>query len=167
AKLKTEGTVIIRNGYVLGGDGTVEGDLYIENGGRLETSISLFSNGSFSESILLYGGATLEYVEGSPLALLGSGSFYLETLTGVLIDFSNVSLTVDSDYVIIDWTGSELSPYGHDVADFSVAGTDVEGNFRIENNQLIFNATAVPEPSTWFLLGAGLGALALLRRRRE
>ncbi|MDR1144696.1 MAG: PEP-CTERM sorting domain-containing protein [Verrucomicrobiales bacterium] len=33
------------------------------------------------------------------------------------------------------------------------------------NNQLTFNATAVPEPSTWFLIGAGLGALALIRRR--
>jgi hypothetical protein len=35
-----------------------------------------------------------------------------------------------------------------------------------DNGQLVFNAV-IPEPSTWFLLGAGLGVLVLTRRRRR
>ncbi|MDR1144622.1 MAG: PEP-CTERM sorting domain-containing protein [Verrucomicrobiales bacterium] len=112
----------------------------------------------------LQSGAILEYVEGSPLLILGDISLYFDN--GILVDFSNASLTVDSDYVIIDWTGG--TPTGnYNTADFTVAGTDVAGDFRIENSQLIFNATAVPEPSIWFLLGAGLGALALTTRHRR
>jgi hypothetical protein len=41
------------------------------------------------------------------------------------------------------------------------------GTFTVENNQLTFNATAIPEPSTWFLLGTGLGILLLTAHRRR
>jgi hypothetical protein len=35
------------------------------------------------------------------------------------------------------------------------------------DGQILFDAAAVPEPSTWFLLGVGFGVLALLRLRRQ
>jgi hypothetical protein len=41
------------------------------------------------------------------------------------------------------------------------------GTFTIDGTQLTFHATAIPEPSTWFLLGTGLGILLLTAHRRR
>ena len=41
------------------------------------------------------------------------------------------------------------------------------GSFEFSNGQLTFNATAIPEPSTFVLLGAGILLLISLRSRRE
>jgi hypothetical protein len=41
------------------------------------------------------------------------------------------------------------------------------GTFTIDGTQLTFHATAIPEPSTWFLLGTGLGILFLTVRQHR
>jgi hypothetical protein len=47
------------------------------------------------------------------------------------------------------------------------ADTGVEGTFAVQNGQLTFTANAVPAPSAYFLLGAGLGALLLAAHYRR
>ncbi|MDR1305606.1 MAG: right-handed parallel beta-helix repeat-containing protein [Verrucomicrobiales bacterium] len=116
---------------------------------------------------LLAGGGTVSNLIMDTGAILG----YTDELTvttsitigdNIIIDFSN--LTGTGDYTVLDWSGATG---GESISDdqFTIAGDGVEGTFNVDNGKLVFNATAVPEPSIWFLIGLGLGALALIRRR--
>ncbi|MDR1305595.1 MAG: PEP-CTERM sorting domain-containing protein [Verrucomicrobiales bacterium] len=105
---------------------------------------------------LIYTGEAL-LLEGAVDDLIFTEDFW--------VDFSQVTLADGQGYVIIDWTGLVAQNVQLD-ATFDAAG-DVEGTFSVAGGQLVFNATAVPEPATWFLSGAGLGILLLTMRFRR
>jgi hypothetical protein len=160
----------IGNGEHYGGEGTVEigpaALLYVSSGGRLDSSLTIFSSGM--EGFSISGGGILVFMEDTPLTISSVGSFDV-ILSSVIVDFSDVSLSVGSDYVIIDWSGvTLLSEFSNiDVTSFSIAGTDLTGDFSVEGSQVVFHATAVPEPSVYFLMSLGLGVLLVCRFRRR
>jgi hypothetical protein len=139
--------------------------LTLQNGATLGTDNNgLLLNGApitvTTDLLTLSNGAIIDYNGTPPLTLTGN----LAIGNGILIDFSN--LTETGLYTILDWSTASVTGDITD-AQFNIATTGVEGAFTVntENKQLTFNATAIPEPSTWFLLGTGLALLLLTARR--
>jgi hypothetical protein len=119
---------------------------------------ALLEGGGELDSLTLENGAVIGYT--GLLTVTDS----IEIGGTVTIDFSN--LTATGEYNLLNWSGAtESSPVTAD--QFNIVGTGVEGTFAVQNGQLTFNASAIPEPSTWFLLGAGLGLLLLAARYRH
>jgi hypothetical protein len=115
--------------------------------------------GSGTVSNLVLGdNAILGYTDNGPLVIDGT----ITVGDGILIDFGGVTVVDDDQFLILDWSNAEL--VGEvTVGQFTATNLnpDIEGTFTVAGNQLTFNATAIPEPSTCFLLGTGLGILLL------
>ncbi|MDR1192042.1 MAG: right-handed parallel beta-helix repeat-containing protein [Verrucomicrobiales bacterium] len=128
-------------------------------------------NLSIGAGVLLEGRGILDNLTLASGAIIGYADGVLtvtDSITigdGITIDFS--SLTETDNYLVLDWAGASITGGSISDGQFTIAGAGVEGTFSVQGTQLYFNATAVPEPSTWFLLGAGLGVLALIRCRRH
>jgi hypothetical protein len=142
--------------------------LTLQNGATLSSDDSngaLLLNGASiavtTDLLTLSDDTILDYNDNA-LSLTGT----LTIGNGILIDFSDATLETGEDYLILDWSNASVTG---DItgAQFNIATTGVEGTFTVdtENKQLTFTATAVPEPSTWFLLGTGLGILLLTAHR--
>ncbi|MDR1145828.1 MAG: right-handed parallel beta-helix repeat-containing protein [Verrucomicrobiales bacterium] len=164
----TAGQVFGDDGVIditLTGDGTVfSGNLNASDEDALTIKLTI------SAGALLEGGGTV-----SDLVLNDGASYAYHpdygTLTitdsiqvgdNITIDFSN--LTESEDYTVLDWSDAEVIGT---ISDSQFTAIGAAGEFHVDaNGQLIFTA-AIPEPTTWFLLSLGLGALALIRRRRH
>ncbi|MDR1303842.1 MAG: PEP-CTERM sorting domain-containing protein [Verrucomicrobiales bacterium] len=166
------GDVVCYNGSAVteitltGADTALHGNLslnyYDYDGGTITLTLSagaLLDGGGSVSNLTLNDGAILGYTDG----LTVTTSITLSG--GITIDFSNITVQDGEDYLILDYTTASGSV---NAENFTASGLDdsLQGSFSVVNNQLTFNATAVPEPTTWFLLGAGVGLLALLRRRK-
>ncbi|MDR1305485.1 MAG: PEP-CTERM sorting domain-containing protein [Verrucomicrobiales bacterium] len=160
------GVVVIDRGLgnsgYLGGTGTIQGTTNVYE-------IDLMSDSHLASTLTI----TLDYwvfesgsiIDYENTALLATDGIAIRIGGNIVIDFS--SLTELGEVQVLDWSGALIISGDISADQFTSAGEGVEGTFSVTNNQLYFNATAVPEPSTWFLLGAGLGALALTTRRRR
>ena len=103
--------------------------------------------GSYSYQITDNGNAQAPYTAGSQLNWGAVGGAPFE---------NNPSLTTATSDLY------ELLP----VARFAAPGTSI-GQFNLgSDGSLSFTTAAVPEPSTWAMLGLGAGALLVARRRR-
>lgn len=99
------------------------------------------------------------------------GPAYVQNFTGgtdLTVDGANLSLT--------DPFALRLDAYVNNYAESALYYDPVSGNIYWNGSSadiglgdvtLTVSVAAVPEPATWWMLGAGLGALALAARRRR
>jgi hypothetical protein len=158
-------TLDISDGATLGDAATantINGEVTIKDGGHLVTTLTL-TNG-----ITLEAGAVLDYAGNSAGLLVKGGAVTVSD--GIMVDFGGVTVEAGDEFIVLDWNGATLSGSVSETS-FTAAnlGADVDGSFTVTNNQLIFTANAVPEPSVYFLIGTGLGILLLTAyyRRRK
>ncbi|SDT94899.1 fibronectin-binding autotransporter adhesin [Verrucomicrobium sp. GAS474] len=163
--LSGTGAVSVASAAVLGGNGTVSGAVTVASGGILSAGDMDASGTSLTGTLTLGGGLALN--TGSTLKFdLGSASD-LVAVTGNLILGGTLSLTAGSGfgagtYELFSYSGTltdntltvGTSPAGYAyTVDTSTAG--------VVNLQVV----AVPEPAPLVLMGAGMAAFLLLRRR--
>jgi len=157
--------VTVQNGATLGGTGSVS-SIILASGAELApgADLSTLQAASLSWS----GGATLSFELSSTTAnssLLdlsgaftkaGPGSYVFDFLGG---GFYN-GLTATS-YTLVNFDMTDFS-----VGDFSFVNlqSGLTGSFQIEDNALLFNVTAIPEPAYSLMILGSLTAM-LLRRK--
>jgi hypothetical protein len=170
------GDVLVNGTGTLGGtDGTIVGNITVEDGGTLSPGASvgtLYINGN----VTIASGATLylevEYVgdhwEADTLAFDGAHTLTFEAGANlILVNLSGDAVLQDEQIINIFGTGTvptiEGALFGGaDLTTFGRPGL----SFTLDKSGVL--TVVIPEPSTYALLG-GLGAvaLALLRRRRR
>jgi autotransporter family porin len=145
-------TLTLQNGATLSSDNN-NGPLLL-NGASIAVTTG---------QLTLSDGILIDYNDKS-LSLTGT----LTIGNGILIDFSNATLEDNQAYTILDWSSADLIGTVN-IESFTAKNLtpDMTGTFTVENNQLTFHATAIPEPSTCILLGMGLGILLLTAHRRH
>jgi hypothetical protein len=149
----------------LTGDGTVfSGNLNASDEDAFTITITinagalLEGGGTVSDLVLNDGASYAYHPDYGALTITDS----IQVGDNITIDFSN--LAESADYTVLDW--SDAAVIGT-ISDSQFTAIGATGEFHVDDNgQLIFTA-AIPEPTTWFLLSLGLGALVLIRRRRR
>jgi hypothetical protein len=146
-------TLDINNGATLGDAATantINGEVTIHDGGHLVITLTL-ANG-----LTLEAGAVLDYAGNNTGLLVKGGAVTVSD--GIMVDFGGVTVEAGDEFIVLDWNGATLSGSISETS-FTAAnlGVDVDGSFSVANNQLIFTASAIPEPSVYFLIGTGLG----------
>jgi hypothetical protein len=142
-------------------DGSLTSNISVATGG-------LFGgNGSTSGSLTLDSGARLILSLTNPFNVTGSvsldDSFNIGSLANLNGSAINWTTVADGTYTLIGTTMSDFSNIGN----FGLTNAADIGDGRLayfQNGSL--QLIVVPEPSTFALLGLGLGALALRRRMR-
>jgi autotransporter family porin len=149
-----------------GSNGTViTGDIIKDASSTVNLTLSnnaAFIGSGTVSNLVLGDNAILGYTDNGPLVIDGT----LPLGDNIVIDFSNFTET--GLYTILDWSNATALSDITD-AQFNIATPGVEGDFTVntENKQLTFNATAIPEPFVYFLLGTGIALLLLTARRRN
>lgn len=178
------GSVSVNTGGILGGRGAFTGNVSVASGGTLAPGESIeslasggvsFASGSkfayeVSSSAALSAGADLQVVNGG-LSLSGAVELTLTNIAG-----SPVAFAENTTFTLINYSGAWNSGLftlgGNQLADgatFSFNGQNWVIDYNAASGGSNFttdyiggsyvNITAVPEPSTWVLLGLGLGVV--------
>jgi hypothetical protein len=161
------GNVVIRESGTIaitltGANTAFHGNIDRGTPGKIDLTVgagALFHGAGRVDNLTLASGAIIGYTGGTGLNAYNSVSIG----DGILVDLS--ALTEPGAYDVLWISASSGVTISEDQFTATNLDESLQGTFNVKNNQLTFNATAVPEPSTWFLIGAGLGALALIRRR--
>ncbi|MBN8712033.1 MAG: hypothetical protein BGO12_22600 [Verrucomicrobia bacterium 61-8] len=181
------GDVAVNSGGILGGRGAFTGNVSVASGGTLAPGESIeslasggvsFASGSkfayeVSSSAALSAGADLQTANGD-LSLSGTVELTLTNIAGSPVVFAENTTFTLINYSGV-WNGGLFTLGGNQLADgavFSFNGqnwaidynaTSGGSNFSTEYiGGSYVNITAVPEPTTWVLLGLGL-AVVLVR----
>jgi len=177
--LAGEGTVIADNGIVLGGtlgpgDGgpgklTMQGDLTFEPDATFDVDILGFAPGTEHDQVAFQGDGNSPTLNDALLDLFTPiGTFQQDDVCNwaVLMDIGDPTAYADGIFSYVNpLTGlTEALPEGASFIDGNGAYF-WQISYQYEGNDVAIHLTGIPEPATMALLG--LGALALLRRRRR
>jgi hypothetical protein len=126
---------------------------------NINTAVSGFTTGALTFDL---GATSDKIVLTSGTLAIGTGGLSFSDFT-----FNDVGGLTVGTYTLFQ-TSSAISGT---LASSGLSGTFANnpgamGTLSISGNNVILTVTAVPEPATWGLLGAGLGLLAIIRRRR-
>jgi hypothetical protein len=171
--------VIVTNTGTLGGNGTIGGVTTIASGGNLTSGSSGAGTLSFSAGLTLESGSTTTFQihstnDFTSINLTGGRVTYGGALVFNLINYvpvagdeftlfnMNGGATESGNFASIEVGSSYLADYSGGLWTGSNAGVSYQ--FNDVTGQL--SVQAVPESSTWALLGLGaLGMMIVLRRR--
>ncbi len=138
---------------------------------------AMFTNTTYAARTMLAGNAFAQAFGGPDgtdpdwLVLTVTGHDLDGNTTGqVTFDLADYSSPDGTDRLVDDWTWQNLQPLGAvKTLEFRITGSDM-GPFGLNTpsyfalDDLVYDATNIPEPATLALLGLGAGCLA--RRRR-
>ncbi len=119
-------------------------------------------------NLTLFPENDLDFDNGFPLMLFGNGDGVLTGFDYFVFDFELNNRFFDITVSGIDWFIEEalliVDDFGNETFDIQLTA---QGLFFLPDGQIPQDVAPVPEPSTFLLLGAGLGGLAYLRRRQK
>lgn len=157
------GDAIVRDDTTLGGSGVIGGNVTVDNGGTLSPGNSPGQLTIEGDLILSDGSILLMQIGGTE-----EGLFDQLTVTGNFLANGILSLQLVDGYApnpgdsFLLFTGGGL-----DFGDFTSITTNLGAGLTWDTSQLGSTGliTAVPEPSTWALLGLGLFSLGIFHWR--
>jgi fibronectin-binding autotransporter adhesin len=185
------GTVTVGSGGTFGGTGIITGPLQLNSGGILSPGASPGNltvgpttwagdahftfeindgngtAGSQWDLLTISGALTINATPGNPF-ILDLVSLTTSNAAGLLLNFDPANA---ASWVFATASGGiagfETGAFQYNTSQFQNGLAD--GHFFVSQsgNNLLLNFTPVPEPSTWAMLGAGLGLLLLFGRRRK
>jgi autotransporter-associated beta strand protein/T5SS/PEP-CTERM-associated repeat protein len=150
-----DGQVEVQAGGTLGGTGTVFE--IVLNGGTLAPGASA---GTLTTGDLYWNAGTLLFELGPSSDQLVAGGLQ-GTADTYFFTFANLGWSAGTTYDLISFTDTLIN-----IDDFAYTNTGgFAGSFAYDNDVLQFTITAVPEPSTWLLIGGTVACLGVLRLR--
>ena len=152
------GTYTVSSGTMLGGTGSINANVNVQNGGFLSPGAYSIESLDVTGAVTLGGTLKIEIDGSTGLCDLLDVTSSLDITSGI-VDFDVLGVLSSPAYIFAKYnslTGSQFS----DVIDLPT-GYIIDYNYQ--NSEQI--AVVIPEPATVCLLG--LGGLGLLRRRKR
>ena len=171
--------VTVTNSGTLGGNGTITGATTVASGGTLAPGLDGVGSLSFTGGLSLESGSTTSFTihsanDFTSINLIGSSVTYGGKLVFNLVNFTP---SVGNEFTVFNMTGG--AGESGNFATVVVGGSYLSGTgnlwsgsengvtYQFNDSTGKLTVQAVPEPSTWALLGLGaLGMLIAYRRRK-
>lgn len=190
------GAINVTSGGTLGGSGTVLTAVTVQSGGRLSPGnspgIATYSNLTLeSASVFVFEltsntnlvaarGTAFDGVNiltGGSLSIAnGALSNLVFNSTGSTVDWSNTFWDTDRNWLVFSLADANYSGAVPAVSSLSVDSlgatlgsvrSAASFSYSVNGGNVYLNYVAIPEPSTWLLVGLGSFAVLSLRRRRS
>jgi len=167
------GAVTVASGAVLGGTGTIGGNVTISSGGNLNPAGNGTGTLTFNttNSLALSGNTNMQVTSAANFDSINNiGALTLGGALNIALTGTYVSQSWDlfnfasksSNFASVNLTGS----YTGSLTRSGELWTGTVGGKDFQFSQVNGVLTAIPEPSTWLLLGCGLIAVLIHQGRR-